>query len=296
MNHLEIKHLRMIRSIADTGNMTRAAQKLFITQSALSQQLKDIENKLNASLFFRTHKKMILTSTGKKVLKTAERVIDALEDTELEIARMVKGARGSLKVGTQCIFCYKWLPKVMGMFQEKFPNVEVEIGNSMHLQEDLESKKYDLIITGAPDNDDNFTYLPLFEDHLVCILPIDHPLKARPHVQLEDFKSVNLISHSEKARNKFYLAALKPLDIEPVKYMTVGHPQAIIEMVAAGFGVSIFPNWAIRSSLENGSITARPITPRGLPVTWHAALFADSNPPGFQKEFINIVSKMNLVN
>jgi len=296
MNHLEIKHLRMIRSIADTGNMTRAARKLFITQSALSQQLKDIENKLAATLFFRTHKRMILTSTGKKVLKTAERVIDALEDTELEIARTVKGASGTLKVGTRCIFCYKWLPNVMSLFQEKFPNVEVEIGNSTDLQAELESKKYDLIITGAPENDDHFTYLPLFEDQLVCILPVDHPLKARPYVRLEDFGSVNLIFHVERAGNRFYQAALKPMNIEPVKYMTVGHPQAIVEMVAAGFGVSIFPNWAIRSWLEKGRITARPITPQGLPVTWHAAMLADSNSPGFQREFISIVSKMNLAN
>jgi LysR family transcriptional regulator, regulator for metE and metH len=80
---------------------------------------------------------MILTPTGRKVLKTAERVIDAIENTELEIARIVKGARGTLKVGTRCIFCYKWLPDVMGIFQEKFPNVEVEIGNSTDLQKKL---------------------------------------------------------------------------------------------------------------------------------------------------------------
>jgi LysR family transcriptional regulator, regulator for metE and metH len=144
--------------------------------------------------------------------------------------------------------------------------------------------------------EDQFTYLPLFEDQLVCILPVDHPLKARTYVRLEDFGSVNLVFHVERAGNRFYQAALKPLNIEPVKYMTVGHPQAIIEMVAAGFGVSIFPDWAIRSVLESGSITARPITPGGLPETWHAALLADSNPPGFQKEFISIVSKMNLAN
>jgi DNA-binding transcriptional LysR family regulator len=144
--------------------------------------------------------------------------------------------------------------------------------------------------------EDQFTYLPLFEDQLVCILPADHPLKARPYARPEDFGSLNLIFHVERAGNRFYQAVLKPLNIEPVKYMTVGHPQAIVEMVAAGFGVSILSNWAIQSWLEKGSITARPITPQGLPVTWHAAMLADSHPPGFQKEFISIVSKMNLAN
>ena len=80
-----MKHLRLVRSIAETVNMTKAAQNLCITQSALSQQLKGIEDKLKVDLFFRARKKMILTATGKKLLKAAEKVIDLLDDMEIEI-------------------------------------------------------------------------------------------------------------------------------------------------------------------------------------------------------------------
>jgi LysR family transcriptional regulator for metE and metH len=294
MNHLEIKHLRMICAIAESGNMTRAAEKLYISQSALSQQLKDIEVKLKVDLFFRTRKKMILTPIGKKLSETAQHVIGTIEDAELEIAKIVSGDRGELKVGTQCIFCYKWLPRVMRIFQSKFPNIEFEIGTSGDLAAELESKQYDLVITASAARDDNYDYLPLFADHLVCIMPPDHPLSSRPWIRFEDFGRFNLLSHAEKAQNRFYQLVLKPRGVEPKRMMMVGQPLAIIEMVASGFGISVFPRWAVRSTLEGDGITARPITRNGFPLTWQAAFLKNNQIPLSQKEFINIVSKMNI--
>lgn len=283
----------MICYIAETGNMTKAAEKLFISQSALSQQLKDIENKLKTNLFFRTPKKMVLTKTGTKLLQTAVPIIESLEDAELEIAKLVSGDRGELKVGTQCIFCYKWLPRVMGMFQKKFPNIEFEIGNSDDLPQELESKKFDFIITGAPADEQDFSFQPLFEDHMVCIMRKDHPFSTRSHIQLDDFGRDCLISHSEKTKSKFYQSTLKPNGIEPKRFMAVGQPDAIIEMVESGFGISIFPRWAIKNALEEKNITALAITKSGLPLTWHAAFLKNSNMPVFQQEFIKMLKNMN---
>ena len=141
MNHLEIKHLRMVCAIAESGNMTRAAETLCISQSALSQQLKDIENKLGTDLFFRTRKKMILTEVGKQLQGTATQVIDSVDQAEHAISLQTKGEKGELKVGTQCIFCYKWLPQVMRLFHAKFPNVEIEVGNSTDISEGTGGKK-----------------------------------------------------------------------------------------------------------------------------------------------------------
>lgn len=294
MNHLEIKHLRMMCAIAETGNMTKAANKLYISQSALSQQLKDIEGKLKIDLFFRTRKRMILTPIGKKLLKTAKYVIAEIEDTELEIAKIVSGDQGELKVGTQCIFCYKWLPRVMAIFQQKFPNIEFELGNSCDPVKELQTKKYDVIITAAPVEEENYAYVPLFEDQMVCIMPKDHPLNVRSFIRFEDFKEFNLISHADKEFSKFYQFALKPRGLEPKRFMTVGQPNAIIEMVASGFGLSVLPGWAVRHYLEAHGIAALPITGSGLPVTWQAVFLKKSQIPVFQNEFINIIGKLNI--
>ena len=286
----------MIRSIAETGNMTRAADNLHITQSALSQQLKDIESKLNVGLFFRTRKKMILTATGIKLLEAAENVIDLLDDIEFEIAKQVAGERGELKVGAQCIFCFKWLPGLMRSFQKKFPNIELEIGTSYDPTSELIEKKYDMVITVVSPDDDNFTQTPLFQDQLVCVMEKNHPLHVQKYVRFEDFREMNLFAHSEKENNRFFQLTLKSRNIEPRRYMTVGQPQGIVELVASGFGTSVFPLWAIQSALETNPIIARPISRDGLPLVWKAVSLKNSNMPVFQKEFINMIKKMDLQN
>jgi LysR family transcriptional regulator for metE and metH len=271
-----------------------AAEKLCITQSALSQRLKDIETRLGIDLFFRTPKKMILTEAGKQLLGTAIVVIEAVDQAERNISRKIKGEKGELKVGTQCIFCYKWLPEVMRVFHGKFPNIEIEIGNSSDLLEELEGKKYDLIISGAISPSDIHTSVPLFRDQLVCIMTEDHPLAASSFIQLTDFVSNNLISHTDKSKNRFYQQVLKAQGIEPKRIMNVGAPQAILEMVIAGFGISIFPRWAVAEAIKTWQIVARPITPKGFPLTWNAVYLTHSNIPIYQQEFIRSISRLNI--
>lgn len=292
MHHLEIKHLRMVAAIAQTGNMTQAAEKLCLSQSALSQQLKDIESKLGIDLFFRTSKKMILTPIGKKLAVTAGRVIEELDETELEIAQIVSGDGGELKVGLRCMFCFKWLPRVMRVFQQKFPNIDLEIGTAGELEEDLENKRFDIIISAEEAKNERFSCLPLFVDQLVCVMPADHPLGGREFVRYRDFADFNLISLAEPSRTRFYNLLLRPEGVEPKRFMTVGQPEAIMEMVASGFGISVFPAWAVGEAVESGQIITRPLTRDGLPLTWYAVFLQSGQTPLFQREFIRIVGKM----
>ena len=294
MNQLEIKHFRMIRAIAEAGTITRAADRLFVTQSALSQQLKDLEGKLGVELFFRSRRKMVISSLGKMLLKRARRIIEALEDTELEVAKFIAGEKGELKVGTQCIFCFKWLPKVMKAFQDKYPGVDVELGHSIDPAKDLESKRYDLVIIASKEIDAQFVSQPLFEDRGVCIMPQGHPLCDQTYIHLEDFGNFNLISHTDKQHNRFYQVVLKPKGIRPRRFFNLSQPQAMIEMVAAGFGIALLPRWAVRSALEEHGLTEREIGKTGLSLTWWAAFLPRCNVPLFYQEFIKLVSRLDI--
>lgn len=294
MSMLEIKHFRMICALAESGNMTRAAEKLAISQSALSQQLKDIETKLGADLFFRTRQKMITTEVGRQLQDTAVEVLEAVDQAERGIATRTKGEKGELKVGTQCIFCYKWLPEVMRLFHAKFPNIEIAVGNSVDLSAELEEKKYDLVISGAISSSQAHTTVPLFQDQLVCIMNANHPLAGERFVRFQDFADSNLISHAEKGKNRFYQLVLKEKGIEPRRVMNVGAPQAIVEMVGAGFGIAIFPRWAITEALENKRIISRPIGAHGYPLTWHAVSLTNTNTPIYQQEFIRSIGSLRV--
>lgn len=184
----------------------------------------------------------------------------------------------------------------MDRFQKKFPNIDFEISTSNDPDSELALKKYDIIITGMSSHDRNYTFIPLFEDQVVCVMGESHPLTAQSYIRLEDFREMSMISHAEKENNNFYQQALKTKDIEPRRYMTVGQPQAIIEMVASGFGVTVLPMWAVKSSIKTHRITTRPITRTGLPLTWIAAFLNNANMPIYQKEFINIIKKINPAN
>jgi len=289
MGVLEIKHLKMVQAIVETGNMTRAAQALCLSQSALSQQLKDIETRLGARLFHRTRKQMLLTPMGKKIRDTAEEIIQSLEDTEADITRLVNGEAGELKVGTQCIFCYRWLPGVMKTFQEKFPKVDLLIGRSFDAALELSTNAYDLVIMVQTESADDVEMIPLFRDEMVAILPPDHPLARKPRLELADFQDENYISTRPASMNWFHQQFLKPRGINPGRLMTVEDPYAVVEMVAAGFGLAMTPRWAIHSQVESGRFRAVSVTRPGLFLTWQAMFLKSAPTPVFLREFIRLV-------
>jgi LysR family transcriptional regulator for metE and metH len=284
----------MIQVLSDTGNMTRAAQRLSVSQSALSQQLKDIEGKLATDLFFRTNKKMFPTAVGKRLLHTAKTVLETVVAAEKEIADTVAGEMGTLRIGTQCIYCYKWLPHVMRQFQHQYPKIDVEIGNADDAVEALNNGRFDIVITALPIQVELCVEVPLFEDQLVCVMPPGHPLGDRPFVRLTDFGDHKLISHAENQNNKFYQFVLKPKGIEPKRLMSVAAPHAIVAMVAAGFGLGVFPAWAVTSVLAENGIVSRPITKNGLPLTWRAVHLRHRNTPSHQAAFIQILRRLHL--
>ena len=290
MGILELKHLKMVQAIVEMGNMTRAAHALFLSQSALSQQLKDIETKLGARLFYRTRKQMLLTPMGKMVRDAAKGVIQSLEDTESDIARIVNGEAGELKVGTQCIYCYRWLPGVMKAFQEKFPKADLLIGHSANATLELSTKAYDLVILVRTESADEVERIPLFRDEMMAILHPDHPLTRKPYLEFADFQDENYISARPTSMNWFHQNYLKPRGISHGRFMTVEDPYAVVEMVAAGFGIALAPMWTIHSQLESGRIRAVSITHPGLFLTWQAMFLRSDPTPVFLREFIRLVA------
>src|SRR6267154_4787877 len=124
---LEIRHLRLLAAVAEQGSVTEAGRHLHVTQSALSHQLRDAEERLGTALFLRLGKKMVLTPAGEKLLTSARKVLDELGGVEAQIEGLNGGTRAVIRLSTACYTCYHWLPPVMKKFQAKFPRVEINI-------------------------------------------------------------------------------------------------------------------------------------------------------------------------
>ena len=129
--HIEIRHLRTIKAIHDTGGLARAADLLNITQSALSHQIKGIEDQAGVELFVRRAKPLRLSASGLRLLAAAEQILPILADLEVEFEGLQDGRAGRLHIALECHACFEWLLPVLEQFRKVWPDVDVDIRSSL---------------------------------------------------------------------------------------------------------------------------------------------------------------------
>src|ERR1700732_459987 len=183
---LEVRHLKLLVSVAEEGSVTEAGKRLHLTQSALSHQLRDAEEKLGAPLFLRLGKKMVLTPAGEKLLVCARRVLEDLGNAEAQVEGLNGGARGVIRLSTECYTCYHWLPPLLKKFHDKFANVEVNIDAACFAIPALLEGKLDVAISSAPPRNKSLRLTPLFEDEVVLVMAPGHRLASSSHVNPRD--------------------------------------------------------------------------------------------------------------
>jgi LysR family transcriptional regulator, regulator for metE and metH len=290
---LDVRHLKLIVAVTEEKSVTRAGEVLHLTQSALSHQLREIEERLGTPLFLRMNKKMILTPAGERLLFTARQVLDELKHAEHHISQIAANRQGTLRISTECYTCYHWLPDVMKEFRRKFPGVEVKIqAEATHRPiQALLQGKLDLAIVTEVRRDKQLQYHALFEDEFMAIMATDHPLASRPYIRAGDFADQNVILYVEPEESTLFNKLLRPAGISPTRVSTVPLTEAIIEMVKAGLGVSALAQWAVKEQLATGKIVARPITRGGLRRRWQAATIKQDTIPAYIEEFIGLLSR-----
>lgn len=294
---LEIRHLKLIKAIAQEGSVTRAGSRLHLTQSALSHQLRDVEEKLAVSLFTRLNKRMILTPAGERLLASAETVLGELKRTEEDIRQIALSREGILRLSTQCYTCYHWLPSMLKLFQQKYPRTEVQIVVEATRRpiEALLDGKLDLAIVSTPVRNSKLIYKPLFQDELVAIMKPEHPLAARPFLKAQDFADEHLIVYAiPREENLIFQKFLSPAGVVPRRVSQVQLTEAIIEMVRAGLGISVMARWAVAPQLASGALRAVPLTGRGLHRQWSAAMLRNKSAPPYLAAFVELLANNSL--
>jgi LysR family transcriptional regulator, regulator for metE and metH len=290
---LDIRHLKLIVAVTEEKSVTRAGERLSLTQSALSHQLRDIEDRLGTPLFLRLNKRMLPTQAGERLLGVARQVLDELKRVEDDIARMASHKQGTLRVSTECYTCYHWLPDLLKEFNRKFSGVEVQIileATRQPIQALLNGKLDLAIVTSAP-RDKLLSYQPLFKDEVVAIMKPDHPLAARPYMRPRDFSDQHLFLYVEPKESSLFRLFLAPAGVTPAKISQVQLTEAILDMVKAGLGISMMARWAVMDQVEAGRIVARPLTSKGLNRQWSAALLKNDYTPPYVNEFIEMLSR-----
>jgi len=291
--HLEVRHLKLVETVAKEGGLTKAANRLHVTQSALSHQLRDIEDKLGAPLFLRLNKKMVLTQAGERLLSSAPAVLDELKRAEEDIRQIALHREGILRISTECYTCYHWLPPVLKPFNREFPRVEVRIVAEATRRpiEALLDGRLDLAVTSVATRNQKLMFRPLFKDELVVIVSPDHPLASRGFVSAKDFASETLLIYAlAKEDLTIYQKVLIPAGVTPKHVSRVELTEAIVEMVKAGLGIGVMARWAVKPQVEAGTLRTLRLTSKGVHRQWSAAMIRHKTPPPYLLRFVELLA------
>lgn len=290
---IETRDFRMIAAIAASGSVTRAAGELHRTQSALSHQLRALEQRLGTPLFGRLGKRMVATAAGERVLAAAGRVLEDIRATEEDLRRLATRGWSVLRVCAQCNTGYHWLPPLIEVFRRSHPQVEVSLAVECTLRpvEALLEGKLDVAIVTQSVRHDRVHVRRLFEDEHAAIVAPDHPFAKRMFVRPQDFAAERLLLYSGSPDDSFtFQSILRPAGVVPQRVSFVMLTEAILEMVKARLGISVMQTWAIEPALRAGDVRAIPITAAGIRRQWSAATLKAAGSVPHVDAFIDLLA------
>ncbi len=273
--HIEFRHLRTIKAIHDAGGLARAADLLNMTQSALSHQVKGIEEQAGVELFARRSKPLKLSAAGLKMLRAAEDILPRVAALEEEFTGLRKGSSGRLHIAIECHACFDWLFPVLEQFRKAWPDVDVDIrpGLAFDALPALRREEVDLVISSDPEQIEGVSFQPLFDYEPVFVAAATSPLAARAHIEAEDFRDQTLITYPvERTRLDVFTQLLTPAKVEPRAIRQVELTAVILLLVASGRGVAVLPDWVLREVRYHSDYVTKRLTAEGLTRRLYAAV------------------------
>lgn len=255
---MELRHLRYFIVIAEELHFGRNAERLHMTQQPLSQQIRQLEAEIGVLLFHRTKRRVQLTEAGKAFLEEARQILHKASQA-VEMARQVaRGENGRLTVGFSGFATYSLLPKVLRIFRERFPLVELELEemtSSAQVQA-LQHRQIHLGLMIPPVPDAGLVQESILSEPLVVILPETHPLATQPELRLSALAQEPFILVSRHLEPGYYdlcISLFQQAGFSPKVVQKASQKQTILSLVSADMGVSLAPA-SIRNIHRNGVV------------------------------------------
>lgn len=290
--HLEFRHLRTIKAIHDTGGLGKAADTLNITQSALSHQIKGLEEQAGVELFVRRSKPLKLSAAGKRLLRLAEQVLPQIAALEEEFNGLRAGKTGRLHIAIECHACFEWLFPVLEAFRHNWGDVDVDIrpGLSFEALPALGREEVDLVVSSDPEDIPGVVFIPLFDYEPVFLAAANNPLAQKAFIEAEDFKDQTLLTYPvDRSRLDVFTELLSPARVEPRSIRQVELTAVILMLVAANRGVAVLPDWVLREVRSNADYVTRPLTAEGKTKRLYAAVREDDADKPFMAHVLKLM-------
>jgi LysR family transcriptional regulator for metE and metH len=250
---LERTHLQIVQEVARQGSLTAAADKLHLTQSALSHAMKKLEQQMGTDVWLREGRSLRPTQAGAYLLTVADRVLPQLAVAEERLQQYAVGERGTLRIGMECHPCYQWLLKVVAPYLAEWPQVDVDVKQKFQFGGigALFSFEIDLLVTPDPLYKPGLRFEPVFDYEQVLVVAAGHPLAGVSFVKPRQLTSEVLITYPVATeRLDVYNQFLMPAGITPKRHKTIETTDIMLQMVASGRGVAALPRWLVEEYAE----------------------------------------------
>ena len=297
----EIKHLKTLTTLANTGNIRKAAEELFSSQSALSHQIKDLEQRLNAPLFIRNTSPVEFTEAGKVLLSLGEELLPKIKEANNTL-KSPSLTPSTLKIAIACHACFQWLLPVTSHFSQQNNKIELEfIDESFEINKHKQQNedKADILFTDEQLTEENVIYQEIGQFEVMAVLSIQQANKLQlsdliggfsqadetktSYLQPEHFKQLTLLTyplpHEQLDIFKLFLA---PAKCKPSKIKQVTNSHVMLQMVSANMGVATLPDWLVSSVTKQSLFRCMRLGETGI----HKKLYARYDKNSKQIEMI----------
>lgn len=276
---MEIKYFRLIKTIEEEGNIAKSAKKLFLTQSALSHQLKELEERLGFKVFNRVRNKWQLTDEGNELYKLGNSIIESIEKGFQNIEQLRAGSIGTIKVSTECYSFYQGLSSFiqkMGLLYPKI-NVDLILEATHQPVSKILSNDIDIAIVTSKPEHNSLDSTAVYEDEIFAVMHKENPLNKLDFLDFNDFSNTHLIIHSYPLETvSIFKQFLHPNKITPLKISAIPLTEVALEMVNANMGIICMPKWALQPFKIPKDILFKRISKNGLKRT-HYLVFRKSD-------------------
>lgn len=245
---IERIHLTVVREVEKQGSLTAAADKLCLTQSALSHSMKKLEQQLGTAVWLREGRSLRLTQAGRYLLGIANRVLPQLALAEERLAQFAQGERGTLRIGMECHPCYQWLLKIVAPYLAAWPDVDVDVKQKFQFGGigALFAYEIDLLVTPDPLYKHGLAFEPVFDYEQVLVVSRSHPLAEADFIEPAQLTAETLITYPVSIeRLDIYNLFLLPAGVSPKRHKIIETTDILLQMVASGRGVSALPRWLV---------------------------------------------------
>ena len=296
---IELKHLKMLLALREHGSLVEAASNLCITPSAISHQLRELDQWFGIEVVHRKTRPIGFSNVGLRLLKLADEILPQVQVAQSDITRILHGQTGRITFSSECHSCFDWLMPLLNQYRIQYPDVDLDFASGFEANphELLQNGEFDLLITADPIALKGVEYFPVFEYESRLVLATTHPLVRAEKITVQQLAEETLITYPvDKHRLDIMAKLCIPANIQPKNIRTTDLTQMLIQLVASGRGIAALPDWVVNEYEQKGWVTSRRIgcvSSEGLRRTLYAGFRTDEKDKDYFDGFLKQLNKFS---